>query len=73
MEAAIAEVAGLRSHVIGVDDDERGQLVAAALVVPDGRAFGAEEVDALRARLAARLSVYKVPKILRPSARPTCP
>ena len=64
VEAAIAEVAGLRSHVLGVDSDERGQLVAAALVVADGRTFGNDEVEQLRRGLAARLSVYKVPRIM---------
>jgi acyl-CoA synthetase (AMP-forming)/AMP-acid ligase II len=66
VEAAIVEVVGLRAHVLGVDSVERGQVVAAALVIPDGRRFGAEEVAALREALAERLSVYKVPRILVP-------
>ena len=65
VEAAIAEVAGLRSHVTGVDSEAAGQLVAAAVVVPDGRPFGDRELDELRAALAGRLSAYKVPKIMR--------
>ncbi len=60
------EVAGLASHVLGVDDDERGQVVAAALVIPEGREFGDDELEALRRHLASRLSAYKVPRILVP-------
>ncbi len=73
VEAAIAELAGLRSHVLGVDDDERGQLVAAALVIPEGREFGDRELDALRQDLATRLSSYKVPKILVPMTEAEVP
>ncbi len=64
VEAAIAEVAGLRAHVIGVDRPPRGQVVAGAVVVPAGRELDADELDALRRALAERLSVYKVPQIL---------
>jgi acyl-CoA synthetase (AMP-forming)/AMP-acid ligase II len=66
VEAVIAEVTGLQAHVLGVESADRGQLVAAALVVPDGEALTSAELDDLRRRLAARLSVYKVPKILVP-------
>jgi acyl-CoA synthetase (AMP-forming)/AMP-acid ligase II len=65
VEAAIADVAGLRSHVTGVDSEAADELVAAAIVVPDGRPFGDQELDDLRAALAGRLSAYKVPKIMR--------
>jgi acyl-CoA synthetase (AMP-forming)/AMP-acid ligase II len=73
VEAAIAEATGLEAHVVGVDSVERGQLVAAALVLPDGRAMTAAEVDELRRRLATRLSAYKVPKILLPMPRSEMP
>jgi acyl-CoA synthetase (AMP-forming)/AMP-acid ligase II len=59
VEAAILDVAGLTAHVVGIDDEARGQVVAAAVRVPEGA-----EVDAgeLRHRLAERLSAYKVPR-----------
>ena len=59
VEAAILDVAGLAAHVVGLADDARGQVVAAALRVPAGRVI---DVDALRTQLAARLSTYKVPR-----------
>jgi acyl-CoA synthetase (AMP-forming)/AMP-acid ligase II len=61
VEAAIAEATGLRSHVIGIDDATRGQLVAAAIVRPDR---GSVDVDAVRAALTDRLSAYKIPKVV---------
>jgi acyl-CoA synthetase (AMP-forming)/AMP-acid ligase II len=60
VEAAIADVTGLIAHVIGIDDPDRGQVVAAALRVPRGRQ--APDADTLRTALRKRLSVYKVPK-----------
>jgi acyl-CoA synthetase (AMP-forming)/AMP-acid ligase II len=62
VEAAILDVTGLTAHVLGIDDESRGQLVAAAVVVPPGRTV--DESD-LRARLAGRLSAYKVPRRVR--------
>jgi acyl-CoA synthetase (AMP-forming)/AMP-acid ligase II len=59
VEAAIHELTGLASHVIGVADAARGQIVAAALRVPTGHVVDAEE---LREQLAKRLSSYKVPR-----------
>jgi acyl-CoA synthetase (AMP-forming)/AMP-acid ligase II len=61
VEAAILDVSGLVAHVVGIDDDARGQVVAAAVRVPAGA-----DVDAadLRTRLRDRLSAYKVPKRL---------
>jgi len=59
VEAAIHEETGLTAYVVGLADDARGQLVAAALCVPAG---GAIDVEDLRARLAKRLSTYKVPR-----------
>lgn len=60
VEAAILEVSGLVAHVIGVDDEARGQIVAALVRAPEG------SVDAhdLRQRLRAVLSAYKVPKLV---------
>jgi acyl-CoA synthetase (AMP-forming)/AMP-acid ligase II len=57
VEAAILDESGLVAHVIGIDDAERGQLVAAAV-----RASEPVDVDGLRAALRTRLSAYKVPK-----------
>jgi len=59
VEAAILDVSGLAAHVVGLPDGARGQVVAAALRVPLGRAV---DLDDLRARLGARLSAYKVPR-----------
>ena len=59
VEAAIHDLTGLTAHVIGIADATRGQLVAAALRVPAGRIV---DVDALREKLVARLSSYKVPR-----------
>jgi acyl-CoA synthetase (AMP-forming)/AMP-acid ligase II len=62
VEAAILDVAGLTAHVVGLDDEARGQIVAAAVVAPSGRAV---DVDELRASLTERLSTYKVPRRVR--------
>ena len=61
VEAAIAEVAGLTAHVVGVDDAERGQVVAALVRVP-ADSTRELDVDDLRTRLRGRLSAYKVPR-----------
>ena len=37
VEAAIADATGLVAHVVGVDDPDRGQVVAAAVRVPRGQ------------------------------------
>jgi acyl-CoA synthetase (AMP-forming)/AMP-acid ligase II len=60
VEGAIAEATGLVAHVIGLDDPERGQLVAAAVRVPNGQV--PPDCEDLRAALRARLSAYKVPR-----------
>jgi acyl-CoA synthetase (AMP-forming)/AMP-acid ligase II len=60
VEAAIADAAELVAHVVGIDDPDRGQLVAAAVRVPQGR--DAPDADDLRAALRERLSAYKVPQ-----------
>ena len=59
VEAAIQELTGFAAHVIGLADAVRGQIVAAAIRVPAGRAL---DPDALRAQLAQRLSAYKIPR-----------
>jgi acyl-CoA synthetase (AMP-forming)/AMP-acid ligase II len=59
VEAAILDVSGLVAHVVGVDDEARGQVVAALVRAPDGAAV---DVDDLRARLKDRISAYKVPR-----------
>ncbi len=60
VEAAIADATGLAAHVVGIDDADRGQLVAAALRVPRGE--DGPDVDELRAALRRLLSAYKVPQ-----------
>lgn len=60
VEAAILDETGLVAHVVGLDDAERGQLVAAAIRVPDGD--DPPDTDELRTGLRVRLSAYKVPK-----------
>jgi acyl-CoA synthetase (AMP-forming)/AMP-acid ligase II len=60
VEAAILEVSGLVAHVVAIDDEARGQLVGALVRAPEGRV----DVDDLRTRLRARLSAYKVPRVV---------
>jgi acyl-CoA synthetase (AMP-forming)/AMP-acid ligase II len=60
VEAAILEVSGLVSHVVGIDDETRGQVVAALVRAP----VGSVDVDDLRAHLRTVLSAYKVPKLI---------
>ncbi len=59
VEAAILELTGWVAHVVGLDDEARGQLVAVAIRVPPGESV---DVDDLRVRLRDRISAYKVPK-----------
>lgn len=56
VEKAIARITGAEAHVVGVPDAGRGEVVAAVVVQP-----GFDEV-ALRERLKAELSSYKIPK-----------
>jgi acyl-CoA synthetase (AMP-forming)/AMP-acid ligase II len=60
VEGAILAETSLVAHVVGVEDESRGQLVAAAIRVPKGHM--APDPEDLRARLRARLSSYKVPQ-----------
>ncbi|MBE1547096.1 acyl-CoA synthetase (AMP-forming)/AMP-acid ligase II [Mycobacterium sp. OAS707] len=60
VERAIAKVTGgAVAHVLGLPDAERGQLVAAVVEVEDGAEF---DEAAVRDRLKAELSSYKIPK-----------
>jgi len=49
------------AHVVAVDDEERGQIVGAAIVLVPGAMLTPAEV---RARLRDRLSSYKVPRAI---------
>ena len=60
VEAAIADLAGLTAYVVGVDDEARGQIVAAMIGVPAGQE--GPDTDRLREQLRTRLSAYKVPR-----------
>jgi acyl-CoA synthetase (AMP-forming)/AMP-acid ligase II len=64
VEAAIASATGLRSHVIGLDDPERGQLVAAAVVAPKDEAIDDARLEQVRTALSGELSSYKIPRVL---------
>jgi len=68
VEAVLGEVAGLRAHVVGVDDTARGQRVA-AVIVSDAPV----DLDALATRLRERLSSYKVPTEFRVLAEDEVP
>jgi acyl-CoA synthetase (AMP-forming)/AMP-acid ligase II len=60
VEKAIAKVTGgTVAHVLGLPDLERGQVVAAVIALDDGAEFDA---PAVRERLKAELSAYKIPK-----------
>lgn len=59
VEKAIARVSGLAAHVVGLPDAERGQVVAAAVIVPQGRVLDAAD---LRDTLRSELSSYKIPR-----------
>jgi acyl-CoA synthetase (AMP-forming)/AMP-acid ligase II len=60
VERAIARVTGgTVAHVVGLPDPERGQVVAAVIALDEGAEF---DEAALRERLAAELSSYKIPR-----------
>ncbi|MCV7364579.1 class I adenylate-forming enzyme family protein [Mycolicibacterium neworleansense] len=68
VETALSEL-GFTAHVLGLPDDERGQIVA-AVVVTDGPV----DVEAVRTELRGTLSAYKVPRVFavcRPADVPT--
>jgi acyl-coenzyme A synthetase/AMP-(fatty) acid ligase len=57
--AALCELPGVaEAYVVGLPDETRGRVVAAAVVPEEGAAIDA---PALRAELRARLSAFKVP------------
>ena len=56
VEKAIVKVTGAEAHVVGLPDAERGELVAAVVAQPE------LDETALRERLKAELSAYKIPK-----------
>jgi acyl-CoA synthetase (AMP-forming)/AMP-acid ligase II len=64
VERAIARVTGgLVAHVLALPDPQRGQLVAAVVAVEAGLEKGTEfDEAAVRERLKAELSSYKIPK-----------
>lgn len=60
VEKAIFHVTdGLAAHVLPLPDPERGQLVAAVVLVPDGRTF---DEAGVREKLRTELSSYKIPR-----------
>lgn len=59
VEKALAAL-GFPSHVLGLPDDERGEIVA-AVIVDDGPV----DTEALRRALRETLSAYKVPRVFR--------
>jgi acyl-CoA synthetase (AMP-forming)/AMP-acid ligase II len=60
VEQAIAKVTGgAVAHVVGIPDTRRGQIVAAVIALDNGADL---DETALRRKLAAELSAYKIPK-----------
>ena len=59
VERAIFAVSGMAAHVLGLPDSERGQIIAAVVVIPDGADL---DVATLREDLKAELSAYKIPR-----------
>jgi acyl-CoA synthetase (AMP-forming)/AMP-acid ligase II len=70
VESALTRVTGSTAHVVGIPDEQRGQIVAAVVVLEDGATF---DETAVRRRLGAELSAYKVPRrfaVIRPGEVP---
>jgi len=60
VEMEMQQLEGVHSaYVVGIPDEERGQLLVAAVVPRDGADL---DTDAIREQLRARLSSYKVPR-----------
>jgi acyl-CoA synthetase (AMP-forming)/AMP-acid ligase II len=69
VERAIAKVTGgAASHVVGIPDEERGEVVAAAVVVDEPL-----DVQRLRRALTVELSAYKIPRRIVALAAPELP
>jgi acyl-CoA synthetase (AMP-forming)/AMP-acid ligase II len=63
VERVIAAVTGgTVAHVVGIPDRERGEVVAAAVVVEDSSPF---DESRLRILLSSQLSAYKIPRRFR--------
>jgi acyl-CoA synthetase (AMP-forming)/AMP-acid ligase II len=62
VELAIAHQFGVLSLVVGIDDPVRGQVVAVVLIEP---VPGHVDPEVVRTQLAATLSAYKVPRLIR--------
>jgi acyl-CoA synthetase (AMP-forming)/AMP-acid ligase II len=60
----------LEAHVVGLPDPDRGQLVAAAVVLDGSKSVSPDD---LRSDLRARLAAYKVPKRFDFFAKPDLP
>ncbi len=58
VEKAIAKVTGMVAHVVGIPDDERGQVIAAVIALDDDADF---DEASLRHLLKPELSSYKIP------------
>jgi acyl-CoA synthetase (AMP-forming)/AMP-acid ligase II len=59
VEKAIARLTGMVAYVVGLPDDERGQVVAAVIALPEDTEL---DEDALRESLKSELSSYKIPR-----------
>jgi acyl-CoA synthetase (AMP-forming)/AMP-acid ligase II len=59
VEEVIKSLTGRPVFVVGIDDPQRGQIVAAAVVVDKA---GAVDEAALREKLKERISSYKIPR-----------
>lgn len=59
VEKAITKVTGMVAYVVGLPDEERGQVVAAVVVLPERTEL---DEDALRESLRSELSSYKIPR-----------
>ena len=51
----------MAAYVLGLPDSERGQIVAAVVVIPDGASL---DVATLRHELKAELSSFKIPRLI---------
>ena len=58
VEIVLAEITGQRVYVLGLEDPDRGQIVAAAIASDN---FDCDE-EALRAKLKEKVSAYKIPR-----------